>query len=138
MGNVIDGNNNHGIFVSSGQGTIISLNRITNNAGWGIDGLSYFLECFTNSFYNNTSGEIENGAGSMPVNGSITLTGDGYTDRANDDFTILSTDEGMASVPFGDENETTNVGEMTCGIPPEYSGGGGSSVRRKKIQSHGV
>ena len=88
---VIDGNTGDGVCISNDFGTLITGCRITHNGAYGISVATVGV-CGANvedwnGFYNNTSGARENiSTGSH----STAMSGDGYTDRANDDFNLAS------------------------------------------------
>lgn len=114
--------NTDGIYVGGNHG-MIGLNRLTNNSGYGINhaGASNLIS-FQNAFYNNTSGEKN---GTVTSINDITLTSDGYTDRANDDFSLSSSGEGVAVETLVGATGALTTSYPTTGFQPAYSGGGG-------------
>lgn len=92
--NTIDGAAFNGINMATSWNHAY-FNRITNNALYGITtGANPFFTGF-NAFYNNTSGET-NGTGEqnlMDGRTDISMAGDGYVDRDNDNFALTDSAE---------------------------------------------
>ena len=92
---------------------------------------------FNNFYYNNTSGD-ESITYAIETIGKVTGTSDGYTDQANDDFTLTAGGEGVGiSTPYGNLAESTNVGYPTAGMPPDPNGGSGGG-RQTRLQIRGA
>ncbi len=114
-----------------------------NNGGYGIECDTSFLLGFEdfNAFYNNTSGEVLN----VPQRGSndVTLTGDPFTDAANQDWSLNNTaGAGAACRAVGFPG--THTGGSTTGyrdIGPyqhQDAGGGGGGGGLKLVGSGGL
>ena len=125
-----DGNGGSGIWYrgdSNGGG----LNRLTNNTSYGTRGSALAMFFYKNAYYNNTAGESLSGGGLITDWESITLTSDGYINRAMDNFGVIAGGEGVGlEVEIGGNGATTTGHFTSGGIPPEYSSGGGSGVGR--------
>ena len=131
--NVIDGNAGNGVEINggnNGQITLIMWNRITNNGGWGFDLDDQYCMGDYNAFYNNTSGEITN-TGYYDGTNDVTLTGDGYTNRAGDDFSLTDSAEARRTEILIGATGAPTTGYITNGITPTDSGGGGGARRSR-------
>ena len=90
---VLDGNVS-GIAAGATYGHVI-YSRLTNNSAYGITSLlsTDGLNEARNAFYNNTSGEF--GIGNFQNMGvDISMAGDGYVNRAGDNFSLTDSAEG--------------------------------------------
>ena len=130
--NTIDGCTSHGIDFAASDAYAHD-NRLTNNGGYGInESGSNGVRGARNAFYNNTSGETN---GTYNSRDDITLTGDGYTDRANDDFTLTSSAEARRTTIHAGVNDGDQLGYMAAGAltPTDTSSGGGTKSRAGEI-----
>ena len=130
VGNTVDSGINGVVQNNIGRAAQIVNNRFTNISGTAIHTTSNYSGTnliINNAFYNNgTNTTIRNC--DLKV-GDISLTAEGYTDRANDDFTLTSGGEGTGvEHEIGLLSETTNLGYFTAGLNPEASGGGGGVI----------
>lgn len=127
---ILDGNGD-GVETASIT-ALIQRTRITNNTE-GIDGNQPAI-LDRNAFYGN--GTDQTGT-HYQIGDDITLTSDGYADRAADDFTLESDGEGVGiTVEIGGIGES-NIAYMTVGAnPPQYVAGGGG--RRPRMKEYGI
>jgi len=94
-------------------------------------------ELVNNAFRSNTSGQTNNTNADL-VTGSVTLTGDPFTDAANGDFTLNNTSGAGAScrgAGIGTYTQTASsyagtVGYPDIGIQHQETGGGGPVARQ--------
>lgn len=90
---VVYNNTSGGIYLDGSASTTAYIENciISSNGGYGVSGNSSgLLLLSSNAFYNNTSGQTSNINASL-ITGSVTLTGDPFTDAANGDFSLNST-----------------------------------------------
>lgn len=123
---VIDDNGGKGIKCDQYNVGVL-YNRITNNTSEGIAASASGNGAYEdwNGFYGNLS-EVSDGSGKIYRGGnSITLTSDGYTNQATDDFSLATDGEAVGmEIPIGGIGGNNN-GYYTAGLPPEYVAGGG-------------
>ena len=107
-----------------------AFNLYSNNGDYGINEAgSVLVYSYCDSFYNNSTAET---LGDVYFVGKITMTGDPYTDRANDDFSRATDGEGVGiSNTIGGSGATTTVYITSGGFPPEYTSGGGGARRSR-------
>ncbi len=89
----IDGSGRYGVSIQATTGINQILNTLVTNSGsYGIQASATVESLFTTNcaFYNNTSGDYS-GISAGHKSGDITLTGDPYTDRGSDDYSLNST-----------------------------------------------
>jgi len=117
FGCVADGNTGVG-FQLNGNASTLHLCRATNNTTYGVDNSGsfnvYLLMC---SFFGNSTSATN---GNVTHLDQATLTSDGYTDQANDDFSLSTTGEGVGiATKIGGQGATTTI-YPTSGFPPAY------------------
>lgn len=128
----IDGAGRYGISIQATTGINQILNTLVTNSGsYGIQASATVESLFTTNcaFYNNTSGDYS-GISAGHKSGDITLTGDPYTDRSSDDYSLNSTagaggacrDAGYPST-LNSFQTSRNVGAFDVA-----AGGGGGSA----------
>jgi len=103
---------------------VYTRNRITHNSSYGIyDSLGRFFATHNNFYYNNGT-DVFSAAGATGIEdlgGNVVGTGDGYTNRAADDFSLSLGGEGVGyAQPVGLTDEANNVAYYTMGMPPAY------------------
>lgn len=146
--NVAYANGGDGIRTSaSGVVAYINIqnNILVNNGAYGISfGANNYPRLpfiSNNAFYNNTSGSFRDFANTSGSNGvgaltdpNITLTGDPFTDAANDDFTLNNTSGAGAACRATGFTGTAAVGTITSvgyqdvGVFQHQDSGGGGSA----------
>lgn len=80
-------------FSGSGESSNVTNCLLVSNGAYGIDfgsATSNANLAFNNAFWSNTSGQTNN-VNATSITGSITLTGDPFTDAANGDFDLNNT-----------------------------------------------
>lgn len=146
-GNTVYGNGGDGIEV---LGTvtespfIVRNNIMVSNGGYGLNVSSATAQGNTfadyNAFYNNTSGEI---TGISNGGNDVTLTGDPFTDSANDDYSLNAT-AGAGAACHGVGYPGVFAGGLTTGYldigaaqHQDSGGGGGDPFPSQGIQHIG-
>lgn len=132
---ISDGNGAHGINVTINPASIAGC-RCTNNGGYGSYITALSGVSLNNAYYNNTTDD-EFLFYDIRVVDKVTLTGDGYTDRASDDFTLATDGEGVGvEVLIGNE-AASNSGFITSGVTPEYAAAAAGG-RQTRFQIRGA
>lgn len=136
FGCVAYGNTGDGVEVTGTyEGFNCILNCIfVNNGGYGVkfgyqERTATFLGVDKNAFYNNTSGQVNNGLNGP---GDVTLTADPFVDAANGNFALNSTAGGgaacrAAGFPGAFPGGTT-TGYLDIGAVQHQDAGGGGTV----------
>jgi len=124
-----------GVYCRNGRGAVIENCAFVSNGVYGIDVAAQQSLLVRNcAFYSNTSGQI-NGTQGI-VTGSVTLTGDPFTDAANGDFRLNNTSGAGAAcrgAGIGTYTQTASsyagtVGYPDIGIQHQETGGGGGGM----------
>lgn len=117
--------NGVGIAIAGGVAGHIENSRITRNT----TGLSCASSTIEDQNYFYLNGTKKSGAGELVSLGrSIDGDADGYTDRANDNFTLTAGASGVGvENPMGVLTETVNLYHPTYGLSPAAGAGGPAS-----------